>query len=634
VERATMQYTLLRQRGALQEGVGGTPWDEESVANYLAPERVLLSGKPLGERDQVADLSRRRIPQELLDFLPAELAHEHQVLPLEFNGERLILAATDPENIAKADSLRFRLARDVRLIGAPPEELLPLINRCYGQSETESVDSMLQEFTATAFDLGESEAVEPRPDLRAGNVVRSARPMPGRERLPSVDVNWSAGSKSRRSVPRLPKRGHGMFFYTVSEGERVLVTYIDGRREIIVGPQRVWAAFKTFADLDRHVAHPGEFLIVRFRDGRQEHVAGPSELWSDPRVHESIAKHECLQLASKEAVVVYRQEEGTAAGTSSTTTRRIVYGPTLFAPQPGEWLHTFSWHASKGGSRGVEKVPNALIFQKLWLMPDQMYHDVYDVRTADSAVITIKLMIFFELVDINRMLDNTHDPIGDFVNAATADVVELVGKHDFESFKQNTDKLNDIATYKQLTGRAAQSGYRINNVVYRGYGAAPSLQQMHDQAIEARTKLQLERETEQQSQRLEDFKLESQLARAGKRRGEQTEETRHAIELGREKAEAQLRIRQEHEGLERELHLSRARVQEEIDRLLHAEQQAHFHALGALGVNLTEYLTQGRADRVIELRGSAAGTHVHLERDTLADSPNGEPKSTGNRPNT
>jgi hypothetical protein len=629
-----MHYTLLRQRGALQEGVGGTLWDEESVANYLAPERVLLSGKPLGERDQVADLSRRRIPQELLDFLPAELAHEHKVLPLEFNGERLILAATDPENIAKADSLRFRLARDVRLIGAPPEELLPLINRCYGQSETESVDSMLQEFTATALDLGESEAVEPRPNLRAGNAVRSARPMPGRERLPSVDVNWSAGPKSRRSVPRLPKRGHGMFFYTVSEGERVLVTYLDGRREIIVGPQRVWAAFKTFADLDRHVAHPGEFLIVRFRDGRQEHVAGPSELWSDPRVHESIAKHECLQLASKEAVVVYRQEEGTAAGTSSTTTRRIVYGPTLFAPQPGEWLHTFSWHASKGGSRGVEKVPNALIFQKLWLMPDQMYHDVYDVRTADSAVITIKLMIFFELVDINRMLDNTHDPIGDFVNAATADVVELVGKHDFESFKQNTDKLNDIATYKQLTGRAAQSGYRINNVVYRGYGAAPSLQQMHDQAIEARTKLQLERETEQQSQRLEDFKLESQLARAGKRRGEQTEETRHAIELGREKAEAQLRIRQEHEEFERTLHLSRARVQEEIDRLLHAEQQAHFHALGALGVNLTEYLTQGRADRVIELRGSAAGTHVHLERDTLADSPNGEPKSTGNRPNT
>jgi hypothetical protein len=32
-----------------------------------------------------------------------------------------------------------------------------------------------------------------------------------------------------------------------------------------------------------------------------------------------------------------------------------------------------------------------------------------------------------------------------------------------------------------------------------------------------------------------------------------------------------------------------------------------------MGVDLTEFLTQGRADRVIELRGNAAGTHVHLE---------------------
>ena len=38
-------------------------------------------------------------------------------------------------------------------------------------------------------------------------------------------------------------------------------------------------------------------------------------------------------------------------------------------------------------------------------MPDQMYHDVPDVRTADDAVLTIHLMIFFELVDVERMLD-------------------------------------------------------------------------------------------------------------------------------------------------------------------------------------------------------------------------------------
>ena len=94
----------------------------------------------------------------------------------------------------------------------------------------------------------------------------------------------------------------------------------------------------------------------------------------------------------------------------------------------------------------MRKVPKGLVFQKLWLMPDQMYHDVPDVRTADDAVLTIRLMIFFELLDIATMLETTHDPIGDFVNAATSDVVDFTGRHDFESFKANTDKLNEIET--------------------------------------------------------------------------------------------------------------------------------------------------------------------------------------------
>src|SRR5262249_18380430 len=153
------------------------------------------------------------------------------------------------------------------------------------------------------------------------------------------------------------------------------------------------------------------------------------------------------------------------------------------------------------------------------------------VRTADDAVLTLRLMIFFEMLDIERMLDTTHDPIGDFVNAATSDVVEFTNKYTFEAFKRNTEHLNELETYRQLTGRAAQCGYRINKVVYRGYGTAEALQQMHDQAIEARTKLQLERATEQQSQDLENYKLDSQLARAGKRRTEQTAEVGHDLEL-------------------------------------------------------------------------------------------------------
>ncbi|MCA9173798.1 MAG: hypothetical protein KDB14_04860, partial [Planctomycetales bacterium] len=341
--------------------------------------------------------------------------------------------------------------------------------------------------------------------------------------------------------------------------------------------------------------------------GREDTVVGPAEVWLDPRIHESIEVRHCLELAAKEAVVVY------GAGEGAETSRRIVHGPALFAPRPGEWLHHFSWHASHGGSRGAEKRPNALKFEKLCMMPDQMYHDVRDVRTADDAVLTVRLMIFFELVDIDRMLDTTHDPIGDFINAATSDVVEFTGKRSFEEFKQQTELLNEIATYSQLLHRASQCGYKINNVVYRGYGAPDSLQTMHDEAIQTRTRLQLERATEEQAQQVEDYRLSCQMERAAKRREEQMTEVQHDLELKRQQAEAQLEQRRRRAGAAREERRAHEELALELMQRRNEQQQAHLESLRALQVDLTEFLTQGRADQVIELRGDArVRPDVHL----------------------
>ncbi|MCA1685661.1 MAG: hypothetical protein LC745_06675 [Planctomycetia bacterium] len=398
-----------------------------------------------------------------------------------------------------------------------------------------------------------------------------------------------------------------MLLYTVEEGQRVLLRRPNGTMDVIVGPQRVWQGRNTFTPMKHYVSHPGEYLIVRFRDGHQEHLPGPSEVWFDPRIHQEVRQEEGLQLAAKEAVVVYSSKDGSAA-----VQRRVVYGPALFVPQPGEWLHTFSWHASRGGSKGVVKVPNGLVFQKLWMMPDQMYHDVSDVRTADDAVLTVRLMIFFELVDVTAMLDATHDPIGDFVNAASSDVVGFVGGHDLESFKRQTDKLNELDAYKQLTVRASQCGYRINKVVYRGYGAPERLQLMQDQAIEARTRLQLERETMRQSQELVGYKLENRLLRAAKRRGEQTLEAEHQGGLRKTKTAAEIEARQSRATFRREQARLAADSRHATAARDDARTREHLAALRDMGVDLTAYLTRGRADRVIELRGSNGSPHVHL----------------------
>lgn len=199
------------------------------------------------------------------------------------------------------------------------------------------------------------------------------------------------------------------------------------------------------------------------------------------------------------------------------------------------------------------------------------------------------------------------------VNAATSDAVDYLARHALDAFKQSTEHLNDLATYRQLVGRAEQCGYRINKVVYRGYSAPPSLQQMLEHSIESRTRLQIERATEQQAQELEDFKQERHVARAERHREGRAEEIAHEIELARRRREEELATmaarlelerRQAHLDAEQALALARAQ---------NAEQRAHLEALRGLGVDLTALLTQGRADQVIELRGDGQGAHLHLE---------------------
>jgi hypothetical protein len=575
-------------------------------------------------------------PRAVLELVPESVAREDTVLPLRLEGRVLFIATTDASNVLLRDKLSFMLNKDIRFIELPRADILRAIRRLYGETKTESVTSYLREFGdrgesfETDFEvppMSEDEdsefevtrarraaaapqspaAKKPPPPPRGGgdHFYRNIAPagVTG-ELLPSDSPHPQLGEDTT------PDYGtQTMWHYTVEEGQRALMIRWDGRMEVIVGPGRVWAWWKRFERMKHFVAHPGDFLVVRFRDGRQEHIAGPADIWFDPRIHEHVTRQEALQLAAKEAVVVYSK-----AAENQPITRRLVYGPTLFVPAPGEWLHTFSWHGSEGGSQGVRKVAKGLVFQKLWLMPDQMYHDVTDVRTADDAVLTIKLMMFFELLDIERMLETTHDPIGDFINAATSDVVDFIGHRTFEEFKKDTGKLNELETYRQLSARAAQNGYRVNKVVYRGYGAPDRLQAMHDQAIEARTKLQLERATEEQSQSLEDYKLNAQMNRAARRRTEQAVEVETEIELTRKRQEAERQHKEADRSAAREQRRRDAETEQEIRRQADERHRQHLAVLKEMGVDLTALLTQGRADRVIELRGGkGVSPHLHLD---------------------
>src|SRR5437867_12331041 len=73
------------------------------------------------------------------------------------NGTMKVVVS-DPTDFDLLQKLQFVLNKDIFPMLAPREQIVEAINRHYGQTETESVDSMLQEFTDTQIDFTETEA--------------------------------------------------------------------------------------------------------------------------------------------------------------------------------------------------------------------------------------------------------------------------------------------------------------------------------------------------------------------------------------------------------------------------------------------------------------------------------------------
>merc|ERR1712176_858845 len=136
-------------------------------------------------------------------------------------------------------------------------------------------------------------------------------------------------------------------------------------------------------------------------------------------------------------------------------------------------------------------------------------------------------------------MGETNDPPADFINSVSSDVIDFVAGKSFEEFKNSTDCLNDLNSYPQLTTRAKGIGFEVTKVVFRGYGAPPRLQKMHDDAIERRTQLGLERENVEQEQQMQDMKLSREEERLRKKQKMEKETRAHERELQRAAHEAQ-----------------------------------------------------------------------------------------------
>lgn len=127
------------------------------------------------------ELEGRQIPNAVIELVTESMARENVVIPIESDGESVVVAMHNPNNIEIIDKLRFVLNREIRPVMAPLESIQAAINRHYGQSETESVDSMISEFTETQIDFTDVEAAsamqededDSAPIIRLANLIIS-----------------------------------------------------------------------------------------------------------------------------------------------------------------------------------------------------------------------------------------------------------------------------------------------------------------------------------------------------------------------------------------------------------------------------------------------------------------------------
>lgn len=94
----------------------------------------------------LVDLEAIEIPDTILSELPQNVARANNVLPIEADDSKLVIAISDPLDLGTLDNVRFMTNKNVEASLAAPSTIRAAIENAYGISE-DSVDEMLEEFT-------------------------------------------------------------------------------------------------------------------------------------------------------------------------------------------------------------------------------------------------------------------------------------------------------------------------------------------------------------------------------------------------------------------------------------------------------------------------------------------------------
>jgi type IV pilus assembly protein PilB len=158
VRRQLLSPDQLEEAKGLVQATGVKMQDALIKLEYATLEQIMTAIAEFHGL-QFIDLTEVTIPAAVVELVPESVARENFVLPFAQDNGALKIIMSDPSDFDTVQKLQFILNKDIQPVLASREQIVEAINRHYGQTETESVDSMLAEFTDTAIDFTETETV-------------------------------------------------------------------------------------------------------------------------------------------------------------------------------------------------------------------------------------------------------------------------------------------------------------------------------------------------------------------------------------------------------------------------------------------------------------------------------------------
>jgi type IV pilus assembly protein PilB len=160
----------------LQQALDKQEETGESLGRVLIDMKIVSEGaltsilaRQIGLR--YVDLANYDVDISASSLVDAEVARRYTLIPVGFDGDRLMVAMADPTNVFALDDVRIMTGMEIEPMVATKEDIVSAINR-YCRSEAD-MDLTAEDITEEMEDLGEDAEADDAPIVKYVNLLIS-----------------------------------------------------------------------------------------------------------------------------------------------------------------------------------------------------------------------------------------------------------------------------------------------------------------------------------------------------------------------------------------------------------------------------------------------------------------------------